>query len=79
MPSLLPLTPASPATVLTTQLAPTGATFRTVWLPESITYTLPALSTATPRGWKNRAPLLVPSALPHTPGKPASVLTSPPG
>ena len=73
---VLPLTPANPASVLTT---PPGAIFRIVWLPVSATYTLPALSTATPCGWLKSAALPVPSALPLTPANPASVLTTPAG
>ena len=56
-----------PASVVTT---PAGVILRIVLLPVSATYTLPALSTATPSGWANRAALPVPSALPELPGQP---------
>src|SRR5437867_5277036 len=78
-PSELPPAPAWPATVVTTQLVPDGATRRTVWLPESSTYRLVLASTAIDWGWLKRALELVPSALPQTPPKPASVLTTPAG
>src|ERR1019366_3318022 len=50
-----------------------------VLLPLSATNTLPALSTATPQGYLNRAALPVPSALPEVPARPASVVTTPAG
>ena len=59
--------PATPASVVTT---PAGVTFRIVLLQVSATYTLPALSTATPSGWQNRAALPVPSALPEASRQP---------
>src|SRR5437588_1106315 len=73
-PSKLPLTPAEPARVVTT--AP-GVILRIVWLPVSPTYTLPALSNATPRGPEKRAATPVPSAAPGGPGEPAKVVTTP--
>ena len=76
VPSALPLIPARPATVLTTQLAPLGATFRIVWLRRSATKRLVALSTATPAGRLKRALVLVPSLLPLVLADPAMVLTT---
>ena len=48
-------------------------------LPESETKTFPASSTVMPRGLLKRASAPVPSLVPETPTKPASVLTAPPG
>ncbi len=45
VPSTLPLSPATPASVVTTAA---GVILRIVWFEVSATYTLPALSTATP-------------------------------
>ena len=74
MPSALPDKPAVPASVVTT---PVVVIFRTVWLLESATKTLPAPSTATPWGPLKWAPAPVPSALPDKPAVPASVVTTP--
>src|ERR1019366_4090892 len=79
VPSLLPFTPANPATVVTTQLAPDGETSRKVWLPESATYRFPEASTPMPEGEAKSAPLFVPSVLPQIPPHPASVVTTPAG
>src|SRR6266700_4639047 len=57
-PSLLPAYKGEPAMVVTT---PAGVIFRMVWLKESATYTLAAVSTASPYGELNRATGLVPS------------------
>src|ERR1035438_8539196 len=76
VPSALPLTPAFPARVVTTQFVPTGVISRMVSLSPSATYTLPLVSTATPLGSLNRAALFVPSALPGLPAFPASVVTT---
>ena len=70
----LPLTPASPANVVT---VPLGAMRRTVLLPESATKTFPAASMVTPVGWLKRAADPAPSALPAEPGEPARVVTAP--
>src|SRR6267142_991245 len=75
-PSVLPPAPADPANVLTT---PAGVILRMVLLYVSDTYTLPALSVATPDGNLKLAAVPVPSALPATPADPASVLTAPAG
>ena len=45
VPSALPEVPFRPASVVTT---PAGVTLRTAWLPQSPTYRLPELSSATP-------------------------------
>ena len=75
VPSALPLLPVRPASVVTT---PPDAIFRIARLFESATYTLPALSTATPAGPLKRAAAPVPSAVPGLPAVPASVVTTPP-
>jgi hypothetical protein len=54
--SVVPNKPAEPANVET---APPGVIARIVWLLVSPTYTVPKLSTATPRGELNRAGLSV--------------------
>src|SRR5947207_10201392 len=64
-----------PAIVLTTQLVPTGWISRTVKLAVSVTYRWLLTSMAMPVGLQNLAWLLVPSALPCTPARPAMVLT----
>jgi hypothetical protein len=64
-----------PASVVTT---PPGVTLRMRLLPQSATITLPLLSTATPQGVMNEAPVPVPSANANDPF-PASVVTTPPG
>src|ERR1035441_3201001 len=75
VPSRLPGWPASPAKVLTAPFG--GVIFRMVLLAIPATKTLPAPSTATPKGAQNRASLPVPSALPWLPVTPAKVLTTP--
>ena len=79
-PSVLPalVLPSPPASVVT---APLGVILRIRLLPESTTYTLPAVSTATAVGLSNVALVPRPSALPALvpPLPPASVVTVPPG
>jgi hypothetical protein len=74
VPSALPADPGLPTTVLTT---PEAVTLRIVWLFLSATYTVPAESTARPRGESKRASLPDPSVLPDELGLPANVLTTP--
>src|SRR4029077_19735 len=71
VPFVLPLARASPATVVTAQFVPTGATLRIVALPESTTYKFPKGSSASPCGRKKRATVFDPSAVPQTPEYPA--------
>src|SRR5262249_22960145 len=75
VPLALPADPARPATVVTTQLAPDGVILRIV-LFVSATKRVPALFTAMATGPENRALLLVPSALPTVPARPAKVVTT---
>jgi hypothetical protein len=65
-----------PATMATTAL-PARST-RTAWLPQSVTNTLPAASSASAEGPENMALAAAPSAKPATP-VPARALTAPPG
>ena len=52
LPSVLPAAPAVPAKVVT---SPASVILRIVWLPESVTNRLPAMSTTAPVGEENRA------------------------
>src|SRR6478609_9888666 len=63
-----------PASVVT---SPAGVILRITALSSSATYTLPALSTATPFGKLNRAALPEPSVLPKVSAWPARVVTVP--
>jgi len=56
--------------------APAGVTTRTLWLPVSATYRLPAASSARPVGDDRRATVPVPSTLPALP-PPTNVVTPP--
>ena len=76
MPSALPELPALPARVVTT---PAGVTFRIVWLSVSATYTLPALSTATPLGIAEPRGAARAIGTAGVPGLPARVVTTPAG
>ena len=70
-PSVLPYIPGIPAIVLT---MPDGVILRIVELLESVTYTFPALSTATLKGESNCASLPIPSAIPMPGALPAKVV-----
>jgi hypothetical protein len=77
VPSALPVTPAEPASVVTTAA---GVIFLMVWLPRSATTRFPSPSMATPpSGYVKRASEPVPSALPEFPARPAKVVTTPAG
>ena len=76
VPSMLVKAAWAPASVVTT---PAGVIMRTRQLLASVTKTLPAASTAMPRGKANSAAAPVPSALPDTLACPAIVVTTPAG
>src|SRR5262245_52855791 len=75
VPLALPADPARPATVVTTQLVPEGVILRIV-LFVCATKRVAELFNAMATGPEKRAPLLVPSALPAVPARPAQVVTT---
>src|SRR6266853_1865824 len=71
--------PFASASEEATMIGGGGLPIRMVWFKLSVTYTLPAVSTATPRGLLNCATLPGPSLLPVVKGEPAIVVTTPAG
>ena len=69
--------PEEAADIASVVTVPSTAILRMVALPESTTKTLPAPSTAKPRGWLNKALGEAPSRRPAMPAMPADVVTTP--
>ena len=71
--------PGSPADPAQVDTEPSRPIRRSVWLPVSLTKTVPSLATARADGVSKRAVAAGPSALPASPGRPAIVVTIPAG